>query len=105
MHGRNDAGGISGVNAGKLNMLHHRRNKSVGTVTDSVCFALQWRDAGNGRSESAGQALRPQRPPYRPVMLSGIINNFHAPAAQHIGRTNHNRIADFLCNLQGPPQR
>ena len=41
MYGRDDAGGVSGMYAGKLDMLHNRWNECVGSVADRVCLALE----------------------------------------------------------------
>ena len=36
VYGGDDAGGVSGVDAGQLNVLHDRRHKGVGSVADGV---------------------------------------------------------------------
>ena len=40
-HGRNHAGGVTGVNAGKFHVFHHGRNVNVFAVGKGVGFAFQ----------------------------------------------------------------
>ena len=40
MDGRDDAGGVAGVDPGQLNVLHNSGHKGVGAVADGVCLAL-----------------------------------------------------------------
>ena len=40
MSGRNDACGVTGVYACKLDMLHNSRNECVCSVTDRICFTF-----------------------------------------------------------------
>ena len=40
MSGRNDACGVTGVYACKLDMLHNSRNKGMCAVTDGICFTF-----------------------------------------------------------------
>ena len=40
VYGRNDTCRVTGMNTGKLNMLHHCRNKGVCSITDGIGFTL-----------------------------------------------------------------
>ena len=40
VHGRQDTCRVAGMYAGQLDMLHYRRNESMGSVTDGVGLAL-----------------------------------------------------------------
>ena len=85
VHGRDDTGGVSGVDAGQLNVLHNRRYKCMVAVADGVSLTFQWRDAGNGRSGSDGPALRPQPLSY---ILSGFRRHTPLPCR---GRPAHKK--------------
>ena len=94
MYRWNDAGRVTGMYAGQLNMLHYCRDKGVSAVTDGICLTFHGmiqetvdqdrtiRSYTDSSLHIAGHALI-------------IVNHFHTAAAQYVGRTNHDRISDL----------
>ena len=99
MYGRDDAGGVSGMYAGKLDMLHNRWNECVGSVADRVCFALE-----GVVQEPVDQDRTVRRYANGSLHVSFhafvIIDHFHAAAAKNVRWADHNRIADLSGNSQ-----
>ena len=94
MYRRNDAGRVTGMYTGQLNMLHYCRNKGIGAVADGIGLTFH----------GMIQETVDQDRTIRSYTDSGlhiadhafvIVNHFHTAAAQDIGRTNHNRISDL----------
>ena len=83
----------------QLNMLHNCRDKGMGPVADGVGFAFR-----RMPKEPVDQDGPVRRYPcgcvHVPRHALRVIDYFHAPAAQYIGREHHYRVADFPCNLQ-----
>ena len=88
------------MNARKLDMLHNRRDKCMCTVGDGVCLALK-----RMVQETVNQNRTVRRYADCRVHVFGhlvvIVHNLHAAAAEHVGRTNHDRIADLLRDADG----
>ena len=99
VYGRDDARGISGVHACKFDMFHDCRHKCMISVTNGVCFTFQGmikeavdedravRRHSNGGFHIAGHAF-------------GVIYDLHTASAKDIGRTDHHRIADLVCDRE-----
>ena len=92
-HRRQGARGVAGVNAGFLDVLHHAAQVDLVAVAQGVDIDL------DGRVQEAvhqdrvvwgelGGALD--------IVLQRllIVDDFHAAAAQYVGRANQNRVAD-----------
>ena len=84
----------------QLDVLHDGRHIGVGAVTDGICLALEGviqEPVNEDRSVGsyADSCLH--------VVGHGLIvvDHFHAPSAENVRRTHHNRIADALCNRDG----
>src|SRR5690554_4682264 len=87
-------GRVTGVNTSLLDVLHDAADNHVGAVTNGIDIHLD-----GGIQEVVQQ--------YRAVVgyqngtahvthqLGFVIDDFHGTATQHVGRTNHQRIADF----------
>ena len=81
------------MHSSKFNMFHDCRHKGIAAVTDGVGFTFQsvvqetidqdrtiWRHSDSGFHIFCHTLI--------------VIDNFHASAAQYIGRADHNRISD-----------
>ena len=99
-NGGNHAGGVAGVNAGQLNMLHHRRNKGVLAVGEAVGLHF---DGIVQKTVDQNRSLRRNINRRRQVLAEHffVVNHFHRPAAEHEGRSHHQRISDSLGDGQG----
>ena len=97
MHRRDNAGRVPGVDTCQLNMLHNCRNKSMGTIADSIRLAFQ---SMVQKPVNQNRAIRCY--PYCRIHIFRhayiVIHHFHAPASQNIGRAHHNRITDSSSN-------
>ena len=99
-HGGDHAGGVSGVDAGLLNVLHDCGHKGVGSVGDGVRLALHGilqehihEDGPLGGHVDGGSHVIPQH-----VV---VVDHLHAPAAQNVGGADHHGVADAVGDLQG----
>ena len=87
------------MDTGLFNVLHNGRNKSVGAVRDGICLTFQRvlqefvHEDGTFRCHINGCC-------HVVTEHIVIIYHFHSAAAQYIGRTNHHRIADAVCDFQ-----
>ena len=100
MSGRNDAGRVTGMDTRQLNMLHNSRYESVGSVADGVCLAFHGVIQETVDQDGTVGGYADSR--VHIVDHMGIvINDFHAAAAQDIGRTDHDRIADLFGDADG----
>ena len=100
VHGRNDAGGVSGMDACQLNVLHDRRHKGVGTVADGIRLTFHGvvQETVDEDGAVRGDAYGGLHISHHALV---VVHHFHAPAAQHVGGAHHHRIADLSGNLQG----
>ena len=83
------------MHAGQLDVLHNRRNESVGAVADGVRLTF------HGMIQETVDENRTIRCHSNSSFHVAnhsffIVNDFHATATQHVGRTNHNRITDSV---------
>ena len=99
VYGRDDASGVTGVNAGQLDMLHHCWNKRMGAVADGIRLALQGmiQEPVDKDRSVRGNAHCSLHISYHALI---IIDHFHTPTAEYIGRTYHYRITDLCCDCQ-----
>ncbi|OPY04451.1 MAG: hypothetical protein A4E66_02588 [Syntrophus sp. PtaB.Bin001] len=90
---RNDAGGIAGMDARQLDVLHDGRDKGVRSVRDGVGLRL----------DGVFQEFVDENGPLRGDPYGGghiafqhlfVMDDFHASAAQNVGRADHEGIAD-----------
>ncbi len=98
--GRYHTGGIPRMDAGQLDMFHDRRNIGVRAVADGVGLGL----------DGVFQELIDEDGSFRTHVNGGghimlehplIVNHFHTTAPQHVGRPDHEGIADPSCNFKG----
>ena len=93
MQGGDDTGRVAGVNSRQLDMLHHRRNKGMGAVTDGVSFTFQ-----GMIQEPVDQDRTVRCYSHGCCHISFhtfiVIYHFHAAAAKDIRRADHDRIPD-----------
>ena len=95
---RKDACGVAGVDAGQLDVLHDRRHICVGSVADGVRLALQCvvQEAVDEDRAVRGDAHRRVHVARHGIV---VVDDFHAAAAEHVGRTDHDRITDAVRDL------
>ena len=101
---RQGAGRIAGMDAGLLDMLHDAGDEGVAAVGDAVDVDL------DGVGQIAVDQERPlvrhcefRRPVegggetrHVAIELGAVVDDLHGPPAQHIGRPDHDRIADLV---------
>ncbi len=97
---RNDAGGVAGVNAGELDVLHDGGHEGMSTVADRVRLAL------HGIVEEAvdqDRAVRGDADRCRHIVrhLFIVVDDFHPASAQDVRGTHHDRITDLCGDLLG----
>ena len=99
MFGRNDTSRVTGMNTGKLNMFHNRRNKCMRTVTDRIRLTLSCMIEETVNKDRSVRCHTDSG-----LHISDhafcVIDNFHTTSAKNIRRTNHNRISDLLSDFQ-----
>ena len=85
-------------------MLHNSRNEYVLAVADSVSLALEsivqesvYKDRSVGSYADSGIHINSK--------VFSIVNNFHSTSAKNVGRSNHYRVADLLCNRESVVNR
>ena len=90
---------IAGVYAGKLDVLHNSGNEAVLAVGDGVCLALGsvvqeavYKDRSVGSYANSGGHVD--------LHHLIIVNDLHSTAAENVGRTNHYRVADPVCDFE-----
>src|SRR4030042_719167 len=98
--GGDNAGGISGVYASILDMLHHRRNEYIIPVAKSVCFGLDGvfqvsvDEYGTvGRYTDGGGDVHSQ--------FFLVMHYLHTASPEHIRRPHDKRVADAFGYHQG----
>ena len=82
------------MNTGLLNVLHDATNDHICAVADSINVYF------NGGVQEVVQQHRAVIGHQHCVahvahQLGFVINDFHGPAAEYVGRTNHQRVTDF----------
>src|SRR3990167_1378703 len=98
--GRQRARRVAGVHAGLLDMLHDRTYHHGFAVADGIDI-----DFDGAVEEVVEQHRAVVRHLHRfahiALELFFLVDDFHRPTAQHIGRTHHQRITDDLGRRQG----
>ena len=88
------------MNAGKLDVLHDCRNICMCSVGDRICLTLQSMIQETVDQDRTIRCYADSR--IHVLGHSGvIIDDFHAASAEYVGRANHDRIADLICNRLG----
>ena len=95
---RNYTSRIARMNSGKLDVLHHRGNESIGPVRNRIRLGL---DGVFQKPIYEDGALRRHSYSRGHVTLEHlfVVNHLHSPPAENIGGTHHEGIADFRGNL------
>ena len=90
-----DAGRVSGVDTGELDVLHDSRDISVSSVGDRVRLALQ---SVVQEAVDQDRAVRCDADCGSHVFFHGfvVIDYFHAASAENVGRADHDRVADLV---------
>ena len=92
---RQDACGVTGVDSGKLDVLHNCRNIAVCTIGDSVCLTLcsvvqETVDEDRSVRCNADSCIHVDS--HHLV----VVNNLHSSSAENVRRTNHYRVTDLV---------
>src|SRR5262245_10490593 len=101
---RQRAGRVAGMDAGFLDVLHDAGDHRLLAVGEAVDVDL---DGVGEIAVEQQRALRRHHKLRRPVEIAGeprdvavelraVVHDLHGAAAQHIGRPDHDRIADLL---------
>ena len=108
MHGQRTCT-VAGVNAGFLDVLHNAGDKRVAAIADAIDVNLdgagkiavdqQRAPLGNGEIGGALQLCR--QPDDVAIDLAAVGDDFHATAAEHIGRPDDHGIAEFVSDSAG----
>ena len=98
MNRRDNAGAVSGMDAGELNVLHNGGNKCVCSVADRICLAFQCMIQETVDQDRA-VGCHADGCIHISLHTLIIIDDFHASSTKHVGRTNHNRITDLVSDF------
>ena len=92
-----DTGRVSGVDTCQLDMLHDSRHKGMFSVTDGIRLTLQ---GIVEETVNQDRAVRCHTNRCFHVIFHGfiIVDYFHTAASQYVGRTNHNGVANLICD-------
>ncbi len=98
--GRKRAGRVTGVDTGLLDVLHDAADDDVSTVADRVDIHF------DGAVEEVIQQYRAvvghlDRFTHIALEFLFLVDDLHRPAAQHVGRAHHQRVADRLGRSDG----
>ena len=100
--GRQRAGGVAGMDAGLLDMLHDAGDEDVLVRRRARRHRPRSRRAGRSRS---APGWRPRPSPRRACSARSavaVVDDLHGAAAQHVGRADDHRIADLLGDRRSP---
>ena len=86
---------VTRMYAGSLYMLHNTRNNHVNAIGNSIYLYLSTLHIAVYQNRMIWSYLYSSAHVISQLVL--IVNDFHSTAAQYIGRTHHNRIANICC--------
>ena len=91
--------GVTRMNTSPLDMLHNARDYYIHTIGNGIHFNLGTLHIAVHQNRMLRSYLYCTAHVVNKLFL--VIHDFHSTAAQYIRRTNHYRIADFSCALDG----
>src|SRR6185312_3647238 len=96
--GRQHAGGVAGVDAGLLDVLHDAADVEVGAVVEGVDVDLDGvlEEPVHQHRVVLGDLGRVGDVAFQ---VGLVVDDLHAPAAQHVGGADQDRVADLVGDL------
>ena len=85
------------MDTGKLDVFHYSRYKHILSVADGIrltlCRMVQ-------ETVNQNRTVRSNAYGFLHIICQSFIvmNNLHAASSENVGRTNHYRISDAVCN-------
>ena len=88
------------MHAGLLDMFHDAADNDIGSITDGIDVHLD-RIVEKMVKQYRRIIRYLHRFPHVTPQIVLVINDFHGPPAEHVRRSHHERVTDFLGALHG----